>query len=432
MAWKLILIILLVLAVSISPRLHIGSLGTGRSVDLRYEDFLILLILIIWIAHLCMQDRKKIYVSPLFKPIMIYTILATLSTCMGVILGYIVPSMAIFFYIKEVQYFLTFAVIINFIKTYNDLMAVTYTLLLCAIANGVYSLYQIVSGKFLAAAAGYYGIASIGELSSFSTGGYFAIVFLLSTAVFLTIKRKNMKLVPIISVVLTGIGLLASGSRANVVGAILSLPILMIIIFKDLIKNKRIIYMALIVIGISIAFYYFVNIASVNKVKSIFNRITDVDKMKTSLVEERAKPIFTPLLDLFQESPLFGFGKTFTTTIVGGTWEAHNYYLRILVEMGIFGLMSFLYMLFSIIRMSLKLILNNQFALAKGLGLGCLSATLSLMIASVAQDAFLTVKVNEIFWISVGLSASAYKLNSLKDQVKIVYSGEMQVDFAKK
>jgi hypothetical protein len=82
--------------------------------------------------------------------------------------------------------------------------------------------------------------------------------------------------------------------------------------------------------------------------------------------------------------------------------------------------------------MSLKLILNNQFALAKGLGLGCLSATLSLMIASIAQDAFLAVKVNEIFWISVGLSASAYKLNSLKDQVKIVYSGEMQVDFAKK
>jgi len=56
----------------------------------------------------------------------------------------------------------------------------------------------------------------------------------------------------------------------------------------------------------------------------------------------------------------------------------------------------------------------HQSNLGKAIGLGCLLATFSLMFASIAQDAFTPVKVNETFWTLVGLGASAYSIEFSK------------------
>ena len=47
------LIVLLIAAVSISPRIDIGRLETGRALQLRYEDFLMVLIFFLWFAAFC-------------------------------------------------------------------------------------------------------------------------------------------------------------------------------------------------------------------------------------------------------------------------------------------------------------------------------------------------------------------------------------------
>ncbi len=410
-SWRTILVILLFLAISVSPRVRIGTLATGRNVDLRYEDFILVLIVILWVTRLALQNRKRIYVSPIFKPIMIYLFLATLSTCIGVILGWIVPSMALFFYFKEIEYFLIFLVVANFIRTYGELKIATYSLVVFGIANGFYSIYQFLSGTFI---SGNYGTGSLGESATFPTAGYFMIILVLSTTVFWAIRGKTIRVISVISVVFCGIGLLFTGSRASSLGAILSFLVLLLIIVKESLKSKtgniRLAYIMLVLLLVFLVFGYAFNYAV--KKRAVLSRLIDISHMKYSLLETRSEEIYGKALGVIEKNPVAGLGKTASTTVLRGTGEAHNYYLRILAEMGILGLLAFLYMLLSIMKMSLKLGKNNQFALGRALGLGCLLATLSLMFTSISQDAFLPVKVNEIFWSLVGLTASAHRLNS--------------------
>ena len=62
--------------------------------------------------------------------------------------------------------------------------------------------------------------------------------------------------------------------------------------------------------------------------------------------------------------------------------------------------------------MSLRLNKKSWFALGRAIGLGSLLATLSLMVAATAQEAFLPVKINEIYWALIGLAVSAHRLSS--------------------
>lgn len=392
MSLRILLIVLLILAISISPRIRLGMLETGRNIDLRYEDFILVLIIILWSLRIFVRE-EKIYFSPLFKPITIYIYLATLSTGIGIFFGWIAPAMAFFFLVKEIEYLLIFIVVVNLIKTYDELKIIVYSFLICAVANGVYSFYQILSGTLIGSRSGYYGVASLGEPSSFSTGGYFLITCLVSMAIFFLAKKKIMKLISATSTVLCVIGWLGSGSRANVIGGLFAFSIFGRLITK--IKGVRYVF----VIGFVIFIFFTVILVRL----PTMTRITNVQQMQLSYIQ-RAKLIY---ISLWNEAPkyamVFGLGKSATTTLLGGTGEAHNHYLRIFIEMGILGLVSFLYLLSSIIKMSLELNKNSQYSLGKAMAVSCLLVTLSLMIASIAQDAFLPVKVNETFWVVVGL-----------------------------
>ena len=412
MSWKLILIILLFAAISISPRLDIGQLETGRIVQLRYEDFILVLIVILLFFHSSIMKKKEFYITPLFKPILVYIVLATISTCIGIIASWIVPAMAFFFFLKEIEYFLIFFVVANLIKTYNELRIAIYSLLFCAIANGFYILYQVSTDRF---AGGSYGAGSIGERGTFPTAGYLTIVFLLSISIFIVTKGKVMKLVSLVSVVVCGIGILSTGSRANLLGSLFSLSILLFFIIRESFKTKNyahFVYTTLIILVMFVTFDRAFNYAL--EKRPALNRLTNIQGMKSSFFETRVESIYVVVLNEVKKNPFFGLGKTASTTVLGGTGAAHNYYLRILVEMGIVGLMFFLYLLLSIIRMSLELNRNSQSNLGKAIGLGCLLAIFSLMFASIAQDAFIPVKVNETFWALVGLGAAAYSIEFSK------------------
>ena len=122
------LIVLLIAAVSISPRIDIGRLETGRALQLRYEDFLMVLIFFLWFAALSIKNNN-IYVSVIASPLIIYLVLAAVSTSIGIFAGWVNPVMGFFFYAKEMQYFFIFFIVLNLLKTYHDLKIAIWALL---------------------------------------------------------------------------------------------------------------------------------------------------------------------------------------------------------------------------------------------------------------------------------------------------------------
>jgi O-antigen ligase len=402
-----VLVVLLIMAISISPRIRAGSLKTGRNVDLRYEDILLMVILFSWFINLSIRKYKEIYISPLFKPILIYLLCVVFSTCFGIIMGWILPSMAFFFFLKEIEYFLIFFIVANFIVNTGELIVAIYSVMLCGLANGAYILYQVISGHF---AGGSYGAGSLGEPGTFPTSGYLTMVFMLSIAIFSMVKVKGIKVVSGSAALLCGIGLLATGSRANTIGALFSISILIFLIALDSFKNGnvRAFYTAIAVLIMLFIFYNTYEYTAHKR--PVLKRLTNMAGIKKSFIETRVKYIYALAINQFKRNPVFGLGKTASTTVIGGTGAAHNYYLRILTELGVIGLIAFLYMLYRILVMCLYLIRYSILPICKGAGIGCLLAALSLMVAATAQDAFTPVKVNETFWFTVGAAASAYSL----------------------
>ncbi len=397
---------LLIFAISISPRINFGTLGSGRSIDLRYEDILIVVIMILWFFH-HMLTRRGIYLSPIFKPIFIYLSIAIISSCIGIIVWGIDPAMTFFFISKEIQYIVIFIIVANFIVKYSELSKIINVLLICSLIAGAYGLYQFVSGVFIGDAHGYYGIASIGELSSFATGGYFAIMMIISAAIFFYSNTRFIKYTSTVASILSCFALILSGSRANVVGAAFATLILLLIIMTEsrkIISYKfRILVLAVIILSIGSTYLF------VEKTTTIA-RVTDINHMRESFIY-RAVEIYPKVWNEFKKSPIIGQGKTACSLVIGGTGEAHNHYLRILAEMGVIGLLSFLFMLLAIMKMSIKVYKNRKSDLGRAIGLSCLLCTISLMVAAIVQDAFIPVKVDEMFWLLVGLTVAVNRLN---------------------
>ena len=408
MSWKSILVVLLVVVISVSPRIRIGTLRTGRNVDLRYEDFILVFIIALWFLRLSLQSRKILYLSPLAKPVLIYLYFALLSTLFGVVVGWLVPAMAFFFCLKEIQFFVLFLVVANFIEKYSQLKAVIATLFVCGIANGIYSIYQFVTGNFPTGVG--YGAGSLGEPATFPTAGYFAMVFLMSISVLFVSASRNLRLLSAVSALFCGIGLISTASRANITGVAFSVSVLLILVTRESFRtaNARYVYVVIFLLVILLIGNYMLDYFM--QKRPSLRRITDIQHYRRSFFDVRVKLDYIPALQLFKRNPILGIGKT-AFTIVLGAGEVHNYYLRVLLEMGIVGLFSFLYIVLSIMRMSVRLISKSQIAFARPIGFACILAILSLMIAAIGQDAFLSVKVNETFWTLLGLGAAAYRMS---------------------
>jgi O-antigen ligase len=96
--------------------------------------------------------------------------------------------------------------------------------------------------------------------------------------------------------------------------------------------------------------------------------------------------------------------------------EIHNHYIKVLLESGVLGLAAFLWVLYSIGRVSLFVYRHGREQIFKVVGGTALFALGALTFTAMVQDAFKPVLINELFWIIVGLAMAAYKLEIAEQQ----------------
>lgn len=409
----MLFVVFLIAAIAISPRFSIGKLANGRSIDLRYEDFIFLIMFAYWSIGLFFW-KEKINYTFLFKPILIYVVLAAISTAFGVFQGRINSANAFFFLLKEVEYFLMFMLVANFVADLKALKTIVYSLNIFAMANGFFGIFQFFKNCFDDVTN--VDMGSIGEPSRFLSGGYFAIGAVFSLVSMIFLKDKKIKIFSFFSCLVCTVALIGSGSRSNAGGLILSSVILLALLLKDLLKKKENIRLKpkpVIIYSILIA----ITIFSITKLPSIW-RFTNFEYMKISFSKLRVESIYKPLFELFKKSPLIGLGKTACSIVISGTGEAHNYYLRILVEMGVIGLCAFLYMVLCILKQSLRLT-KSENSLTKTIGFAGFLICIQFLFASLMQDAFLPVKINETYWIIIGLVAASLRFSKEESNVDV-------------
>jgi len=215
---------------------------------------------------------------------------------------------------------------------------------------------------------------------------------------------------------ISSVGLIGSMSRTSIWGTVIVLPFylcLLILWQKNRIKNIIVVFAILMFWILIIRFSYYKIEESIPSVIRIID-ITDLGGVyRTSRVED----VYVDYFKVIHKSPVIGLGKSITgqQNILGINnlsrfyGEAHNQYIRVLVEMGIIGLLAFLYLLFSVIRFSYKGFRDSCSYHDKCIGLTCFIYTLFLLVSFFGQDAFVMARTTELYWILVGLMMVAHK-----------------------
>jgi putative inorganic carbon (hco3(-)) transporter len=114
----------------------------------------------------------------------------------------------------------------------------------------------------------------------------------------------------------------------------------------------------------------------------------------------------------FYRSPLLGNGyATFQLSQhVADLDDTHNWYVKVLVETGIVGGIIALAMLLQMISTSYRLFRTARDPMYTALGLGCLLAVVSCIVANCFGDRWTYVEINGLLWALIASAARAQQL----------------------
>ncbi len=115
----------------------------------------------------------------------------------------------------------------------------------------------------------------------------------------------------------------------------------------------------------------------------------------------RYKSLENVILNVLPEYPFLGKGIT-------GIGLGDNQYSLLLGESGIFGFLLFLWLIYSVLKISLSVYNKSENLYERALGLGVFCATIGFLIQGLGVNTFIIVRIMEPYWFCVALITVSY------------------------
>jgi putative inorganic carbon (hco3(-)) transporter len=111
-------------------------------------------------------------------------------------------------------------------------------------------------------------------------------------------------------------------------------------------------------------------------------------------------------------NPLCGTGyATYQlTSHVDNLRDTHNWYLKVLVETGLLGMIAVIFMLQQMLSTAYRLFKRSEDPLYQGLGLGLLLATTASIVTNCFGDRWTYLEITGMLWVVVGAATRAVQL----------------------
>lgn len=240
-------------------------------------------------------------------------------------------------------------------------------------------------------------------------GAYALLIFTLSMASFLY-ENKNYfeKFIYAFASLLSFLIITITFSRGIWLSTVIA--IIMILFFGRKILKTNIIYIGIVSV--------LALIPIVIKWEIIISRILSLQNILRNAENsiEWRKSLLKGTLDIFLDNPIIGTGFNsfpFVYTLYQEkpgyfSVNPHNYYLQLLAETGITGLVTFLIFMLSIIYLSFKAFKNSE-NVFKGISLGLLIGIISSLIHISVDIDWSVTAIPVLFWLQVGLLMAIYR-----------------------
>lgn len=396
-----ILLGLLILAILLSPRLRLGELS-GKELDLRVQDFLALPLaaLALLAAH---RSRLRLgqFWGGWLLPYVAYV--ATVSAVTLILSPELGELRQASFLARHLEvFFLTVVVAwLYLLAGARASRAVGVSLAVGIGANLLWVLFQVATGtqQTLLPSAGAseaqaYGPMLVGESSPFASGAMTAFAGVVAVSAWRVGRYRGA------AITLIGIALLA----AVVIESRASLLALVAVIAVGMVapgRGNRWTTGRLVAMFVG-ALLLFVDWSSI--IASLSVRYASAEWALS--LTDRESQIWSPLVTYVSESAFFGYGPG----ALGGVLpysEAHNIFLREVVDFGLVGLVLFVGLLASASLRGWRMQMEEGDWTAF-VGNLAWSSTLCLVLLGVGQDSFTAVGTSHLWAIAIGVALGAF------------------------
>jgi O-antigen ligase len=238
----------------------------------------------------------------------------------------------------------------------------------------------------------------IAGLNSNHFGAFAAYCFAFFLGLFLLEENRKRKLLLLATVAAGMYPVLFSYSR----GAYAA--VLAVLVVFGLVKHRR-----MLVAVVLILFLWQVVLPS-----SVVDRI-GMTKSEEGVLEASAVvrlDLWGSALSMFERNPLFGSGfKGFTLAFQDQKWsDTHNFYLKVLAEQGIIGILFLLIILFAAFRSGWRLFRQGHTPFQRALGYGFLGCVVAHTVTNLFGDRWSYYEMGSYFWMFWGTVDRGFQL----------------------
>jgi hypothetical protein len=385
---------ILIFSMLLSPEINISETAGGslkRGLTLRFEDFLLIVISFSWFAKNAVNKELGLFLkTSLNKSIFFYILVCFVSTGLGVIDSGVNAKTGFLYVLKYIEYFIVFFMVVNHLKNKDQIERFVFCLFLTCFITSIISFLQIPGGERVSAPFE----GETGEPNTF--GGY--LLFIGSIAAGLLIKTENSKLKHVLWLLIFVIipPFLFTQSRSSYLGLI---PVCFVIGF---LTKRRVVVFGLLAIVIILSPLLLPSQVK-NRILFTFSQPeargqVSVGSITLDTSTSARLASLEEILTDWPKHPLLGYGVT-------GYKFADAQYPRVLIETGILGLLAFLYLLYSILKLTINHYKAVKTPFFKGLTIGFLAGFIGLLFHAIGANTFIIVRIMEPFWFFAGIIA---------------------------
>jgi O-antigen ligase len=177
-------------------------------------------------------------------------------------------------------------------------------------------------------------------------------------------------------------------------------------VFLGLVKQRTLLVLLVIFAGIWASVVPFAVVERVEMTRTEDGQLDHSSEVRIRLWQDA--------MQLISANPILGTGfNTYAYMArVGDYRDTHNYYLKVLVETGVIGLLLFLLLLGKCFSFGWSLFRRARNPLFAGLGLGLLGWLVCAAVSNAFGDRWSYLQIQGFFWVLAGLVARGWVLDS--------------------
>ena len=385
-------LLLIVFAAGVSPEFGVGTVSS-----LRFEDLMIPSVFGIWLMRQMSQGGKFVP-TRLKVPILVYLLIAAVSTLHNVGFASLDGKTSFFIFFKYIEYLLLLTVVANLSKTERQIVAVIAAMMLSSLIAAAMGGYQHAAGLDWGSRA----TGPEGETANIY-GGYLLFNLLLSFGLFVTCRKPGLKIVLVIFMAILFYVCLRTLSRGSYIGLAAAL------ILMGILMDRRILIWVLLFL-VAAPIFFPSDVA--NRLGTIVHVLpgTGVDAPPSWQAKTGA---WSYLREEIFQHPLLGMG-------VGAYpmgW-VDNEYVKVALEVGLVGLLVWFWWVARMLLIGWQNYLKARVWWHQGLSIGFVCGMAGLLVHAVGATSLTAIRTMESLMITVGLMIALANLIDRKASMR--------------